>query len=341
MDHSTPPAIEAIGIEKRFGSTRALRGVDVSVPTGQCLGLVGRNGAGKSTLISILSGLTTADAGHVSFDGHPAPPIKDLDAWRDRIATVYQHSMVVAQLTVAENVFLGSPQTRAGRVDWRGMRKQTAQIMDEWGFDIAPDVECGSLSVDQLQIVEIARALATGAKCVLLDEPTAALERPGIAQLFTRVRQLVDSGVAVVYISHHLEEVFEICDHVTVLRDGAVVLDAATPTVSKDGIITAMVGDSERASDDFARAASLTTPARHRGAGDPAGSAVADPAADPAGDHPRLVLDNISVDSARGSLHGVSLHVKAGERVGITGLLSAGVATLGEVAAGAATVTFC
>ena len=133
--------------------------------------------------------------------------------------------MIVPDLSVAENVFLGSTPRL---VSWRELRGRTRDIMREWGFDIAAETPCRELSVEQLQIVEIARALARGAKCVLLDEPTAALERQAVRRLFERVRQLTEGGVAVLYISHHLEEVFEICQDVAVLRDGELVLSAPT-----------------------------------------------------------------------------------------------------------------
>ena len=164
------------GITKRFGNTVALRSVDARLDAGRCLGLVGRNGAGKSTLVSILSGLIAPDEGAVTFDGRPAPRISDVASWKSRISTVYQRSMVVPWLTVAENVFLGvRRRDRSGRLG-RDARPHR-DVMQEWGFDIHPDTKCKDLSVDQLQIVEIARALATGTRCVLLDEPTAALER--------------------------------------------------------------------------------------------------------------------------------------------------------------------
>src|ERR1700691_4290026 len=120
------PAVEAAGIFKQFGSTQALRGVDLTLQPGRCLGLVGRNGAGKSTLVSILSGIYPPDSGEVRFDGRPAPPLGNVTAWRRQIATVFQHSMVVPGLTVAENVFLGRQPRRAGLVDWRRMRDQAA-----------------------------------------------------------------------------------------------------------------------------------------------------------------------------------------------------------------------
>ncbi len=239
MSSSRQKLIEMTGVDKRFGSTLALRGVDLSIDAGQCLGLVGRNGAGKSTVVSILSGLVAPDSGSVRMGGAPAPRVGDVARWREWIATVFQHSMVVPGLSVAENVFLG--ETRR-YVSWRELRSRTRDIMHEWGYDIAAEALCSDLTVEQLQIVEIARALARGAKCVLLDEPTAALERDAVRRLFDRVRQLVDAGVAVLYISHHLEEVFEICQDVAVLRDGKLVLTAPVAGLTKDDLVSSMVG---------------------------------------------------------------------------------------------------
>jgi simple sugar transport system ATP-binding protein len=319
--------VEVTGVEKRFGTTRALRGVDLSIAAGQCLGLVGRNGAGKSTLVSILSGLSEPDAGTVRFGGEPAPRVGDIGRWREWIATVFQHSMIVPHLSVAENVFLGAlpsgmEPSVAGPpvVSWRAMRKSTRDIMGEWGLDIAPETPCRELSVEQLQVVEIARALARGARCVLLDEPTAALERQASQRLFERVRQLTAAGVAVLYISHHLEEVFEICQDVAVLRDGELVLAAPIASLSKDDLVTAMVGG----------VATATPPGTAQEAGAPV---TAD--AGPGEGDVVLAVDGLSSDSARGRLAGVSLRVHAGEVVGVTGLLSAGVATIGRVIAGA------
>jgi simple sugar transport system ATP-binding protein len=318
---AAPLAVEATGIRKHFSGTQAVRGVDLALAPGQCLGLVGRNGAGKSTLVSILSGIYPADAGTISFYGEPAPPLGDVDAWRSRIATVYQHSMVVPTLTVAENIFLGRQPGRGGLVDWRGMRDQARQLMLEWGFPIDVGLPCASLTVEQRQVVEIARALAAGTRCLLLDEPTAALERDAVERLFDRVRQLVASGVAVLYISHHLEEVFEICSDVAVIRDGEAVLRAATTAVSKEQLVTAMVGPA--AAPATVAAAAVT------------GAAPAVAVTGPASKQPGLSIRHLSARSAAGSVRDVSLEVGPGERVGLTGLLSAGVTTLARAVAGA------
>jgi simple sugar transport system ATP-binding protein len=311
MTTSDPPLVAVTGVDKWFGSTHALQSVDLALEAGQCLGLVGRNGAGKSTLVSVLSGLVSPDAGQVRFAGAPAPRVGDVAGWREWIATVFQHSMVVPDLSVAENVFLGSTDRF---VSWREMRARARAVIEEWGFGIDADARCRDLSVEQLQMVEIIRALARGARCVLLDEPTAALERDAVRRLFERVRQLVAGAVAVLYISHHLEEVFEICQDVAVLRDGKLVLTAPVPSLRREDLVAAMVG-----------AAPMAAPSER-----PAGGPGADREAEPV-----LVVENLHAASARGRLSGVSLRVAPGEVVGVTGLLSAGVATLGRVVAGA------
>ncbi len=343
-------AVEAAGIYKQFGSTQALRGVDLSLQPGRCLGLVGRNGAGKSTLVSILSGIYPADAGEVRFEGRPAPPLGAPGEWRSRIATVFQHSMVVPGLTVAENVFLGHQPGRAGLVDWGRMREQARQIMADWGFRLDVSQPCANLSVEQRQIVEIARALAAGTRCLLLDEPTASLERAATARLFARVRQLVSSGVAVLYISHHLEEVFEICQDAAVIRDGELVLTAPISELSTERIVAAMVGITpavpgaagraapDRPTPDGAppdRASASSTGASSTGASSTGASSTGASSSRQAG-APGLVVDHVAAHAPQGSLRDVSLEVRPGERVGVTGLLSAGVSTLARVVAGTA-----
>jgi simple sugar transport system ATP-binding protein len=292
---TAPLAVEASGIHKRFGSTHALRGVDLALTHGRCLGLVGRNGAGKSTMVSIVSGLTTPDEGSLTRSGP--------------IATVFQHSMVVPQLTVAENVFLGALPSRRGTVDWRRMRERTSQVMADWGFEISATAPCSSLTVEQRQVVEIARALAAGTRCLLLDEPTAALERGAVQRLFERVRQLVANGVAVLYISHHLEEVFEICSDVAVLRDGGLVLSSPITNITKNDLVTAMVGQNVKGISESAM---------------------------PLEGHRRDSDALLDVEGISGAgLYGVSFTLRRGERVGLTGLRGSGALQLARVVAGA------
>ena len=318
----TANAVEARGIRKSYGSTRALRGVDLALAPGRCLGLVGRNGAGKSTMVSILSGLQRPDEGRVTFDGEPAPPAGAVHAWREKIATVHQHSMIVPELTVAENVFLGRLPRRRSRVDWRRVRAEAGAVLGEWGSGVDPARPCRDLSVEQRQIVELARAVASGTRVLLLDEPTAALEHDAVQRLFSRVRQLVDSGVAVLYISHHLEEVFDICDDVVVLRDGERVLSAPTITLSTDDLVNAMVhGTTSGAESSPAAAPGPTVATVSAPEAVPSASAV-------------LELRELRAASPLGDLRGVSLTVQPGESVGVVGLISSGVVTLGRITAG-------
>ena len=323
MTPTTTTAVEAVGIHKSFGPTRALRGIDLALEPGRCLGLVGRNGAGKSTLVSILSGLLQADAGEVRFGGEPAPPAGAVHAWRERIATVHQHSMVVPDLTVAENVFLGRLQQRSGPpgwrpVSWRAVRAEARRTLADWGLDIDADAPCRKLTIEQRQLVEIARAVASGTRRLLLDEPTAALEHDAVDRLFERVKQLTASGVAVLYISHHLEEVFEICDDVAVLRDGELVLSSPTAQLSRERLVAAMVGPVPvREIDESLSRLDLSGARAQQGA-----------------DH-LLEVSELAAGSTRGALRGVSLRVAAGEQVGVVGLISSGVVTLGRIVAGA------
>ena len=325
---TTAAAVAARGIHKSYGSTRALRGVDLALAPGRCLGLVGRNGAGKSTLVSILSGLQRPDAGEVTFAGAPAPPAGAVHAWRERLATVHQHSMIVPELTVAENVFLGRLPHRRGRVDWSAVRARAAAVLGEWGSGVDPGQPCRDLSVEQRQIVELARAVASGTRVLLLDEPTAALEHDAVQRLFTRVRQLADSGVAVLYISHHLEEVFDICDDVAVLRDGELVLSAPTIALDTEALVHAMVHGT-------ADGSAGPAPAAPRPAVAEALTAAETPAAAPRTSAASVLeIRGLTAASARGDLRGVSLEVAPGECVGVVGLISSGVVTLGRIAAG-------
>ena len=322
---TTAKAVAARGIVKSYGSTRALRGVDLALAPGRCLGLVGRNGAGKSTMVSILSGLQRPDEGAVTFDGEPAPPAGAVHAWRERIATVHQHSMIVPELTVAENVFLGRLPSRRGRVDWPRVRAEARKVLGEWGTGVYLAGLCRDLSVEQRQIVELARAVAAGTKVLLLDEPTAALEHDAVQRLFRRVRQLVDSGVAVLYISHHLEEVFDICDDVAVLRDGELVLSAPTIALNTDDLVNAMVHGTTTPTDASAAAPVATSVAAVQNLAAPE---------EPASTSTVLDLRDVTASSPYGDLSGVSLSVRPGESVGVIGLISSGVVTLGRITSG-------
>jgi simple sugar transport system ATP-binding protein len=311
---SQPPVGEALDVSKTFGETRALINVSLDVRAGECHGLVGRNGAGKSTLVTLLTGLGRPDRGVIRLAGAPAPSLADRGAWLDRVACVYQRSMVVPPLTVAENVFLNRPtgDSRSPFVNWRRMRQQAREVMLEWGFDIDVDQPAGTLTVEQRQIVEIARALSIGARLLILDEPTAALEKAAVERLFTRVRRMREGGIGVLYISHHLEEIYDICDRVSVLRDGEMVLSGAVSEISQANLVAAMVGSAPPR-----RATEIEAAPKRAGLG-----------------HERLALSELKVSSRGGSVDGVSLSVRAGECVGLVGLDGSGSVTLADAVIG-------
>jgi len=307
------PVGEADHVSKSFGETRALVDVSLEVRPGECHGLVGRNGAGKSTLVSLLTGLSRPDRGSIRLAGQPAPGLADRGAWLARAACVYQRSMVVPPLTVAENVFLNRPTSgNDALVNWRAMRDRAHELMLDWGFDLDVDQEAGRLTVEQRQIVEIARALSIGARLLILDEPTAALEKAAVERLFEHVKRLRSGGVGVLYISHHLEEIYEICDRVTVLRDGELVLSGQVRDVPQENLVAAMVGTAPPK-----RATEIEAVRKTGAAGEK-----------------RLEVDHLSVLSRAGSVDGVSLFVRAGECVGLVGLDGSGSATVADAIVG-------
>src|ERR1700736_2144542 len=193
----------AQGVWKAFGETQALRDVSLEVEAGECHGLVGRNGAGKSTLVSILTGLTRPDRGAVRLGAEAAPALADRATWQRLVACVYQKSMVVPSLTVAENIFLNrATGDDHGIVNWRAMRSRARQVMLDWGFDLDVNRLVRDLSVEQRQVVEIARALSVGARFLILAEPTASLEKAAIERLFERIGCPKENAVGILYISH-------------------------------------------------------------------------------------------------------------------------------------------
>ncbi len=237
------PIIEAIGVSKRYGATVALKDAQIRVLPGESHALVGRNGAGKSTLVGILTGLRAPDSGEVRFGGEPAPPISDRNAWRTRVACVYQHSTIIPDLTVAENLFVNRHPTRRGLISWQELRREAREILDRWNVAVSEDMRAGDLRVEARQLVEIARALSYGARLIILDEPTAQLDGEEIKRLFVRMRELQAQGVTFLFISHHLQEVYEICQAVTVLRDARHIVSAPVADLPKARLIEAMTGE--------------------------------------------------------------------------------------------------
>ncbi|MFJ9147514.1 sugar ABC transporter ATP-binding protein [Streptomyces sp. NPDC102270] len=237
------PLVEAEGVVKRYGPTTALADGRLTVLPGESHALVGRNGAGKSTLVTILTGLQAPDEGTVRFDGEPAPPLTDRDAWRSKVACVYQKPTVVPELTVAENLFINRQPLRRGFISWRSLKKEAAELLDTWDVGVDPEARTADLKVEDRQMVEIARALSFGARFIVLDEPTAQLDKREIERLFGRMRALQDSGVTFLFISHHLQEVYEVCQTVTVLRDARWITTAPVADMPRAALIEAMAGE--------------------------------------------------------------------------------------------------
>jgi simple sugar transport system ATP-binding protein len=238
------PVVEAVKIGKRFGSTVALADASIIVRRGETHGLVGRNGAGKSTMVGILTGLHAPDEGAVAFAGRPAPPLGDRAAWRLLVACVYQKSTIIPTLSVAENLFLNRHARGPGRlIRWGALRREAARLLAEWSVDVDVRQPASALTVEQRQFVEIARALSFGARFIILDEPTAQLDAAGINRLFERIRTLRAQGVTFLFISHHLQEIFDICDRVTVLRDARCILTAPVASLRRQDLVVAMTGE--------------------------------------------------------------------------------------------------
>ncbi|AFU01463.1 sugar ABC transporter ATP-binding protein [Nocardia brasiliensis] len=242
---SGEPIAEAIEVSKRFGrNVIALNLVGLRVAAGRTHALVGRNGAGKSTLVSILTGLATPDEGEVRFNGRPAPAPADRDAWRARVACVYQKSTIIPDLSVAENLFINRQGLDRRIINWRKLRGRARELLDTWSVPVDVDTVARDLSVEHRQLVEIARSLSYGARFIILDEPTAQLDGPAIKRLFNRIRDLQAQGVTFLFISHHLDETYEICQDITVFRDAEHVLTAPAAELGKQDLIAAMTGDS-------------------------------------------------------------------------------------------------
>lgn len=240
---SPSPRLLMRGVHKRFGATLALSGVDLAVQPGQVLALVGENGAGKSTLMKVLSGAHQPDAGEMLLDGEPYQPRNPHDARRAGVAMIYQELSLAKHLSVAENIVLGVEPGTGPLVSWPQSRRIAIEAMAQLGRpDIPVEMPVGRLSLASQQLVEIARAVAIGCRVLVLDEPTSSLTSRDIQLLFDLVRRLKSKGISIVYISHFLEEVKEISDAFTVLRDGRSVGSGVTADVSTQRIITLMVG---------------------------------------------------------------------------------------------------
>ena len=242
-DHNPAARLVMTGVRKSFGATHALQGVDLEVRSGEVLALVGENGAGKSTLMKVLSGAHRPDDGQMWLDGQSYSPRDPLDARNRGVAMIYQELSLAPHLSVMENILLGIEPTAGPLVRWGRMRRAASAALAEVGSgDVPPDIQVRRLSIAQQQLVEIARAVATDCRVLVLDEPTSSLTQKDTLCLFDLIRRLRARGLAIVYISHFLEEVKEISDRFTVLRDGQTVGGGQTADAPVERIIQLMVG---------------------------------------------------------------------------------------------------
>ena len=238
-----PPLWTLTGITKRFPGVRANDRVNLTLRSGQIHGLLGENGCGKSTLIKILSGVQAPDEGEIRKNGHPVSLGSPADARRAGVATVYQEFSLVPQLTVAENIFLGRHPQRLGfLVDWRHVRRTATQTLKQLDLELDPQAKVSDLSVAEQQLVEIAKALSQDAELLILDEPTTALGQEEVATLHRFLRRMAARGVSILYVSHRLDEVVELVDDFTILKDGRVVSSPGETEKNVHDIITRMIG---------------------------------------------------------------------------------------------------
>lgn len=235
--------VELKNITKRFPGVVALRNMSMSIKPGEIHGLVGENGAGKSTLIKILTGVYDLDEGEVWVDGKKTAFHNPNDARENGIACVYQELNIVSLLSVTDNIFIGrSIKNKLGLLDYDAMDKETHDTMLSLGHDINPRTECGKLGMGLQQMIEIGKAIQLKAKLIIMDEPTSSLGEKEVTQLMETVRKLKDQGIAILFVSHKLEELFELCDRVTVMRDGEHILTDDIGNLDSDKLINAMVG---------------------------------------------------------------------------------------------------
>jgi ABC-type sugar transport system ATPase subunit len=289
------PFLEFQDIRKGFPGVQALDGVSFSIERGSCHALMGENGAGKSTLGKILAGVYTADEGEIRLEGETIAPADPLAARRLGIAMVHQELAFCPNLTVAENLCLGELPNRGGWLDRTEMRKRARRMLEEIGSDIDVNRPIGELTTGQEQIVQIAAALGTEARIIVMDEPTSSLSVAESEHLFGLLAQLRERGITVLYVSHRMEEIFRLCDAITVLRDGAHVWTGSTESTSPEKVIHQMVG----------RQVSVVTPKHLE---------------QPLGEE----LLRVEGLSSPGKFHEIGFSLRAGEVLGFAGLVGAG-----------------
>lgn len=286
--------VELINITKSFGGIAALKNVNLKIRAGEIHALVGENGAGKSTLMKILSGAYTRDGGKILIDGVEVIVRNTHDSKKQGIGIIYQEFSLVPDLSVAENIFLSHLGKAGAWMKWRSMKKEAESLINSIGFSIDPSLKVGKLSIAYQQIVEITKALSEKVKILILDEPSAVLGPHEILKLFDMLLRLKKEGVAIIYITHHLSEIFKIADRVCVLKDGISSESLNVSETDKDDLIQRMLG----------RSLETMYPRRQEANGDE--------------------IMNVKYISLKDKLKNISFSLRSGEILGITGLVGSG-----------------
>lgn len=308
----TQPFLAARNLSKSFGPNDVLRGIEFEVHGGHAVALCGENGAGKSTLIKLLTGLYTPTGGHVEFQGQPAGWSDPRQSLAAGIAVVHQEFSVLGALSIAENIYLGAePRTRLGLIDRKALNRRAQALLNDLGITLDPNDLVENLSVADKQMVEIAKALRSDAKVLILDEPTAVLSQNETRHLFRIINDLRERGLGLVYVSHRLDEIFEICTDITVIKDGVVTSKGPTQDYTHDSVIAAMVGRE-------------------------LGDLFPPKSTDPTAGETVLKVRNLVVSP---NLPPASLDVHAGEIAGLAGLVGSGRTELALALYGAAPAT--
>ncbi|MFI6845302.1 sugar ABC transporter ATP-binding protein [Kitasatospora sp. NBC_00085] len=296
------PVLEVRGIRKEFPGVVALDGVDFRLFPGEVHALMGENGAGKSTLIKVLTGVHPADGGEVVLAGRRVRIAGPLQAQQAGISTVYQEVNLCPNLSVAENIFIGREPRRLGLIDWAETRRRAAELVRTLELDIDVSAPLGSHSIAVQQLVAIVRAVDVSAKVLILDEPTSSLDRDEVRQLFTVMRRLRDQGVAILFVSHFLDQIYEICDRMTVLRNGRLEGEYLTSELNQVELVSRMIGSELAGLDQLAGGKR-----RERSA--------------PVTGRAFLQAEGLA---RRGAVEPYDLAIRPGEVVGLAGLLGSG-----------------
>ncbi|HEV7948529.1 MAG TPA: sugar ABC transporter ATP-binding protein [Glaciihabitans sp.] len=309
---TTVPIVEMNNISISFPGVKALDSVDFRMFPGEVHSLMGENGAGKSTLIKALTGVYKIDSGSIHLDGKPLVVTGPADAQRAGISTVYQEVNLLTNLSVAENIMLGREPRRFGVIDWRATRARAAKILRRLHLDIDPASQLNAHSLAVQQLVAIARSLDINAKVLVLDEPTSSLDADEVAELFRVIKGLKDDGVAILFVSHFLDQVYEIADRLTVLRNGALVGEYRIEEILRIELVHKMIGRDIAALDD------LDSKTR---------AAVAD------ADVGVPFMEAVGL-GRKGSVEPFNFYINEGEVVGLAGLLGSGRTELARLLSG-------